>query len=93
MALLQKIKSFFGTKKTSTRTRSPNNGKNNALKGEIIHFNYRKGYGFVDAPDCDKRVFLHVSELSGKAKKGKMVEFVPEFTDKGIKATKAVVLN
>ena len=86
MGFIDKIKSLFGSSSTPTVPK----GK---LVGEITHFNYKKGYGFVQVPQMESKVFLHVSELSGKARKGKKVEFSMEATDKGVKATEAVILN
>jgi cold shock CspA family protein len=87
MGFLDSIKRLFGGKKTSA------NGTGEKVTGKITHFNYRKGYGFVEAPSLGDKVFLHISELSGRAKTGKKIEFTPLHTDKGIKATGAVVLN
>ncbi len=100
MGFLTKLKSIFGgsdagaTTTTTVPSRATaQNGKDNKYVGKITHFNYKKGYGFVEVPQMENRVFLHVSELSGKARKGKQVEFVLEATDKGVKATEAVILN
>lgn len=88
MGFLNKIKSLFGGSATSSKT------PNKVVTGKITHFNYRKGYGFVESQEIDSKIFLHVSELSeGKARKGKKVEFKPQQTDKGVKATQVVVLN
>ncbi len=86
MGLLDKIKGLFGSSSSSSLPK----GK---LEGRIVHFNYRKGYGFVEADQIENKVFLHVSELTGKARKGKKVEFKIEKTEKGIKATEAVILD
>ena len=86
MDLLYKIKSIFGGSNNGTLPK----GK---LMGKITHFNYRKGYGFVQSDTIDNKIFLHVSELTGKARKGKRVEFRVEKTDKGIKAKEAKVVT
>ncbi len=78
---------FGGAKNGSTSSPS---GK---MTGKIIHFNYRKGYGFVEADGVESKIFLHVSELTGKARKGKGVEFKIEKTEKGVKAKEAIMLD
>ena len=88
MGFLDNIRKFFGG-----GTPVSGHSVDGKVTGKITHFNYRKGYGFVDAPHVGDKVFLHVSELSGRAKTGKKVEFIPLHTDKGIKATHAVVLK
>ncbi len=87
MGFLDKLKSIFGGSNGSSNLPS---GK---ITGRIVHFNYRKGYGFVEADNVENKIFLHVSELTGKARKGKKVEFKIEKTEKGVKATEAVILN
>lgn len=90
MGFFDKVKAIFGGGGSPSATKS----SKKVVTGKITHFNYKKGYGFVEAEDIDTKVFLHVSELSGgRARKGKTVEFKPEQTEKGIKATQAVVLN
>lgn len=87
MGFLDSIKQLFAGSKPSL------DGAKGKVTGKITHFNYRKGYGFVEAPTLGDKVFLHISELSGRAKTGKKIEFTPLQTEKGIKATQAVVLN
>ncbi len=88
MGFIDSIKKVFGLNGGSAPAITK--GK---MVGEISHFNYRKGYGFIEVPKMENRIFLHVSELSGKARKGKKVEFKVEQTDKGVKAKEAVILN
>lgn len=90
MGFLNKIKEVFGMKDQGGAATTDLGKK---VTGKITHFNYRKGYGFIEAPQFEDKVFLHVSELSGKARTGKDIEFMPERTEKGIKATQAVILN
>ncbi len=89
MGFLDTLKGIFGGSK-STSTSSSSSEK---MKGKIVHFNYRKGYGFVETDGIENKIFLHVSELTGKARKGKQVEFKIEKTEKGIKAKEAVILD
>lgn len=88
MGFLDSIKNLFGFSNSSNGSISKS-----MLTGEISHFNYRKGYGFIEVPEMENRIFLHVSELSGKARKGKKVEFKLETTDKGVKAKDAVIID
>ena len=80
---------MFGGGSTSKTEAAPSGTKT----GKIIHFNYRKGYGFIESDGIENKVFLHVSELTGKARKGKKVEFKIEKTEKGVKAKEAVILD
>ncbi len=87
MGFLDTLKGIFGGTSSSS---SSSSGK---MIGKIIHFNYRKGYGFIESDGVENKIFLHVSELTGKARKGKKVEFKVEKTDKGSKAKEAVILD
>ena len=89
MGFLDTLKGIFGGAKGGSSSSTPS-GK---MTGKIVHFNYRKGYGFVQADGIENKIFLHVSELTGKARKGKGVEFKIEKTEKGIKAKDAVILD
>lgn len=89
MGFLDTLKGIFsgGGNSKSTSTQS------GTKTGKIIHFNYRKGYGFIESDGIENKIFLHVSELTGKARKGKKVEFKIEKTEKGVKAKEAVILD
>lgn len=61
------------------------------MKGKVIRFNKKKGFGFIKTAD-DKDVFFHYSELIMEGFKdiavGSEVEFDVEETAKGLRASK-----
>ncbi len=91
-SVINKIKDLFSSSDTGKQSnRSGVNGTQ--YEGVIVYFNHRKGYGFVKSPAVEDRVFLHVSELSGKASKGRKVRFDAEKSDDGIRAVRAEILD
>ena len=86
----EKVRSLFGG--TTNAAKREYTGKEEA-EGVIVYFNHRKGYGFVKSPDVEERVFLHVSELEGRASKGKKVVFATEQSSEGIRAVKARIVT
>lgn len=60
------------------------------MKGKVIRFNKKKGFGFIKSSD-DKDVFFHYSTLVMEGFKdiaiGSDVEFNVEETEKGLRAS------
>ncbi|NND07145.1 MAG: cold shock domain-containing protein [Saprospiraceae bacterium] len=92
-SVIGKIRDFFTPSRPAIR-RTSQSGKvgSQAYEGVIIYFNHRKGYGFVKSPHEEDRIFLHVSQLKGKASKGKKVKFDIEKSSEGIRAINAEIL-
>ena len=84
MGILNKFKSLFGSSKSKP---------SDSLKGEIVHFNFKKGYGFIESESLEERLFFHVTELDGKARKGKKVSFSTNTNDKGLHACNIKLLD
>ena len=62
--------------------------------GKIKWFNNAKGYGFIEAADGGKDIFVHYSAIAGEGfralKEGQAVTYEVEQTPKGPEATKVV---
>ena len=60
--------------------------------GKVKWFNDHKGFGFIQADQSDKDVFVHHTVIEGEGYKtlsdGETVEFEAEDSDKGLKATR-----
>jgi len=64
------------------------------MKGTVKWYNVREGYGFIEGTDGDD-VFVHKTEIpfwNIFLSAGEKVEYTPEYTIKGIKATKLTML-
>jgi len=64
------------------------------MKGEVIWYNIRQGYGFIQGND-GKEVFVHKSDIpfwSIFLRKGDKIEYNQEPTKKGIKAINLKIL-
>ena len=62
--------------------------------GKIKWFNTAKGYGFIEAADGGKDIFVHYSAIAGEGfrtlKEGQAVTYEVEQAPKGPEATKVV---
>ena len=60
--------------------------------GKVKWFNDQKGFGFIQAEQTNKDVFVHHSVIEGEGYKtltdGETVEYEAESSPKGLKATK-----
>ena len=60
--------------------------------GKVKWFNDHKGFGFIQAEQSDKDVFVHHTVIEGEGYKtltdGETVEYEAESSDKGLKATR-----
>ena len=92
-SVIGKIRDFFTPSRPAIRKSDQGKSGGKAFEGVIIYFNHRKGYGFVKTPEEEDRIFLHVSQLQGKASKGKKVKFEIEKSSDGIRAINAEVLS
>jgi CspA family cold shock protein len=81
--LLEKIKALLGFKKKSPKQDPAPIYK----EGIVKYFNKKKGYGFISPDDKSKDIFVHISDLNIKIKKGHKVRFQVEKEAKGLRAT------
>jgi uncharacterized membrane protein YsdA (DUF1294 family)/cold shock CspA family protein len=60
------------------------------MKGVVVNFNQKKGFGFIRTPETTKDVFFHISEIKHKQIPvvGQTVEFELIITNKGPAGTK-----
>jgi cold shock CspA family protein len=72
-SIIEKIKSWLGLGSKATAARAQDDG--DLLIGTIAHFNWNKGYGFIDCPEVPERVFLHRTKLKSRVKTGDTVQF------------------
>ena len=55
--------------------------------GKIIHFNRSRGYGFIKCESLPDKVFVHISEISGRVRVGARAYFDVVEDEKGWRAT------
>lgn len=79
--MLSKVKSYFKTEKRLEKI------------GRIKSFNSRKGYGFIQSKLTTKDVFVHASELKSNVNEGDRVQFVLQFSEKGLHAADVRVVS
>ena len=52
--------------------------------GKVVHFNWSRGYGFVECPDLEGRIFLHRTKLKKtRIKVGDEIRFELDHNEKG----------
>ncbi len=58
------------------------------MQGYIIHFNEKKGYGFIDSKEHEENIFVHITQVQNATKlsQGQEVEFEIKKTQKGLTA-------
>ena len=84
--MLDWIKSLFGKNATGTANKKrPHSG--NRKTGIIRYFNYKRGFGFIESPDTETDIFVHVKDVQGRLRKGDRVSFSVIEEDKGPRAT------
>ena len=72
-SFFSKIKAFFSFIKQQDH--EGDSGPGELKKGTITYFNWSKGYGFIECPGVEGRIFLHRSKLNGRLKVGDVVQF------------------
>jgi cold shock CspA family protein len=72
MGLLDKIRAWFGG---GSATASAAVSKGELRNGTIAYFNWSKGYGFVESPGVEGRIFMHRTKLRGRVKVGDPISF------------------
>ena len=62
------------------------------MQGYIIHFNDKKGYGFIRTEEHEENIFVHISEVTNadELEQGQEVEFKTKKTKKGLSAVQVV---
>lgn len=74
----KKISSLFGSKKEKATP--------NKREGFIRFFNYKRGYGFIRSRQHIQDIFLHISEVDFRVKRGDQVRFNVQRSEKGYEA-------
>ncbi len=62
-------------------------------EGFVQFFNRSKGYGFIQSKQTSKKVFVHISELKDKVRRGDRVQFQLDYNDKGLIAREVELAN
>lgn len=66
------------------------------ITGKILRFDEFRGYGFIAPDDGGEDVFMHANDLLDEKhlfQPGSKVRFVPEYGDKGPKASEVRILE
>lgn len=67
---------------------------NSIVKGSVRWFNSAKGYGFINAEDDSRDIFVHYSSIDMEGyktlKEGEVVEFQLEEGERGPTATRVI---
>ncbi|MCO6485748.1 MAG: cold shock domain-containing protein [Saprospiraceae bacterium] len=77
-SILSRIKAFFQGGRSSSGTSREGGTRGTSLglqNGTLVHFNWSKGYGFVESPAVEGRIFLHRSRLKRRMKVGDSLRF------------------
>ena len=82
--MISKLFQSLFTKKKSTQKTSPSTDRQH---GKIIHFNRSRGYGFIKCEALPDKVFVHISEISGRVRVGARAYFDVVEDEKGWRAT------
>lgn len=62
------------------------------MQGYVIHFNEKKGYGFIGSDEYEDNIFVHVTQIKNadELSQGQAVEFNIEKTKKGLAAINVI---
>jgi CspA family cold shock protein len=88
--LLQWFKNLFGSSSAPKRSQAGLSG--DSKTGTITFFNWTKGYGFIESPGIEGRIFLHRTKVKGRAKIGDEVRFELGKNNKGLFAKRAELI-
>ena len=69
-----------------------NNNRSNYKVGQVKFFNRQRGYGFIVSDQTSKDVFVHISRLEQKVRKGDKVRFELIHTHRGLEASKVKLM-
>ena len=64
-----------------------------SLTGKVKFFNRRRGYGFIEAEDIDRDIFVHVTDLEDFVSRGDQVAFNITKSAKGYEAKNVKLVN
>jgi len=95
MGFIDSIKSLLGMNGGQKKSSGPAKSISGSRKheGTVTYFNHKKGFGFITARDMDKQVFLHISEIPSKPRKGMNVTFEIQPDPKGDRAVNVAEAN
>lgn len=65
----------------------------NEITGQVSYLNFKKGFGFIQSPQIEDRIFVHFTDSKDKLRKGSTVRFKLDKTNKGYRALDVLVAN
>ncbi|MEO1263728.1 MAG: cold shock domain-containing protein [Bacteroidota bacterium] len=86
MNFIEKVKSLLFNNENRNENNNRQNTSSNEYKGAVVRFDHSRGYGFIHSKDFDQLVFLHISDVEVKVRRGQNVKFDVEKSRKGWKA-------
>lgn len=87
---------FGGNEDTTTSPNTRTSGTvidEGKVSGKIKFLNKRKGYGFIKSKETSQDVFVHFDDADDFLKRGDLVQFEVEKSDKGLRARNVEVLK
>ena len=90
--VLNWLKGLFSSTSSPSGNGSQAGLTGDTTTGTITFFNWTKGYGFIECPGIEGRIFLHRTKIKGRAKVGDEVRFELGKNNKGLFAKKAEII-
>ena len=91
MNFIEKVKSFLFKNENRNENNNRQTSSSNEFTGTVVRFDHSRGYGFIHSKDFNQLVFLHISEVEVKPRRGQSVKFDVEKTRKGWRAVNVEV--
>jgi CspA family cold shock protein len=85
--MLNWIKSLFSSDNASATTNKKRPRSGDRKTGVIRYFNHKRGFGFIESPETETDIFVHVKDVQGRLRKGDRVSFSIIEEKKGPRAT------
>lgn len=75
MSVLHWLKGLFSSSSAPANTKVQSTLSGDVRTGKITFFNWTKGYGFIECPGIEGRIFLHRTKVPGRPRVGNDVRF------------------